>query len=553
VIDATDPRLTFARFIEDAARRHGDRVAIVSADATATYAELEARITELARALVGAGIAKGARVAVWFANSPESIVATYAVCSVGAVLVPVNTFATASERDYILRHSDASALLMQPALGKQRFLEDLLASHPEIERSAPGRLRVAALPHLRRVACMGLPARRAGVESWGDLLACGRDVPDAQLEAVRGSVVPSDDGLIIYTSGTTSHPKGVLHTQRAAVIQGYRFADMLAFTPEDRVFTTYPFFWTAGIAMSIGGAFAAGARLLVQPVFEPEGALALMERERATSIHAWPHQQKAIAEHPTAAGRDLSTLTKVEVHSPIAALAGVKENLYDYGTSYGLSETFTICSATRADAPAAERRGNNGPPCPGMQLRIVDPVTGAPLGPGEEGEIAVKGVTLMRGYYKVAPEQVFDADGYYHTQDGGSIDGAGRLIWNGRLGNLIKTGGANVSPVELQEILESHPELKVGIPIGVEHPTLGEALVLCAVPLDGATPDEAEVRAWLRARVAAYKVPRRVLFFRADELAYTANQKIQVAPLKQAAVQRLREERAEIQGHRFEP
>jgi fatty-acyl-CoA synthase len=293
--------------------------------------------------------------------------------------------------------------------------------------------------------------------------------------------------------------------------------------------------------------------LRVQLVSAPGGAPGLRARAPATSIHAWPHQQKAIAEHPSAARRDLTSMVKIEVHSPIAALAGVKENLYDYGTSYGLSETFTICSATRADAPAAERRANNGPPCPGMQLRIVDPATGAPLDPGAEGEIAVKGVTLMRGYYKVAPEQVFDADGYYHTQDGGSIDARGRLVWNGRLGNLIKTGGANVSPVELQEILESHPGLKVGIPIGVEHPTLGEALVLCAVPLEGASPDEAEVRAWLRARVAAYKVPRRVLFFRADELAYTGNQKIQLEPLKQAALRRLREERAEIQGHRFEP
>jgi acyl-CoA synthetase (AMP-forming)/AMP-acid ligase II len=188
-----------------------------------------------------------------------------------------------------------------------------------------------------------------------------------------------------------------------------------------------------------------------------------------------------------------------------------------------------------------------------MQIRIVDPATGAPLEVGAQGEIAVKGVTLMRGYYKVAPEQVFDADGYYHTQDGGWIDSEGRLHWTGRLGNLIKTGGANVSPIEIQGLLEGHPEIKVGIPVGVEHPTLGEALVLCAVAVDGAEPDEAGVRAWLRERLAAYKVPRRVLFFRSEELAYTGNQKIQVEPLRQAALRRLREERAEIQGHRYEP
>jgi acyl-CoA synthetase (AMP-forming)/AMP-acid ligase II len=279
----------------------------------------------------------------------------------------------------------------------------------------------------------------------------------------------------------------------------------------------------------------------------------MIERERATAIHAWPHQHKALAEHPSAARRDLSSVVKIEVHSPIAALAGVEKDVYDYGASYGLSETFTICSAIPADSPPEERHGSNGRPCPGMQLRIVDPTSGAPLGAGVEGEIAVKGVTLMRGYYKVAPEQVFDADGYYHTQDGGSLDASGVLHWTGRLSNLIKTGGANVSPVEIQQLLESHPDLKLGIPVGVEHPTLGEAIVLCAVAVDGATPDEAAVRAWLRERLAAYKVPKRVLFFRAEELAYTGNQKIQIEPLKQAALRRLREERAEIQGYRFEP
>jgi fatty-acyl-CoA synthase len=186
-----------------------------------------------------------------------------------------------------------------------------------------------------------------------------------------------------------------------------------------------------------------------------------------------------------------------------------------------------------------------------MQIRIVDPETGAVLGPGEQGEIAVKGVTLMRGYYKVPPENVFDADGFFHTQDGGSLDAEGRLHWTGRLSNLIKTGGANVSPVEIQETLEGHPDLKVGIPVGVGHPTLGEVVVLCAVAVDGASPDEAAIRRWLRERLAAYKVPKRVLFFRADELSYTANQKVQVEPLKQAALDRLAAERAEIDGHRF--
>ena len=187
-----------------------------------------------------------------------------------------------------------------------------------------------------------------------------------------------------------------------------------------------------------------------------------------------------------------------------------------------------------------------------MQLRIVDPTTGAPLGVGAEGEITVKGVTLMRGYYKVAPEQVFDADGYYHTQDGGSIDADGRLHWTGRLGNLIKTGGANVSPVEIQELLEGHPDLKVGDSGRRRAPDARRS----DRAMRGRRRRRDARRGWRCAHGCASawrptRCPRRVLFFRADELAYTGNQKIQVEPLKQAALRRLREERAEIQGYRY--
>jgi fatty-acyl-CoA synthase len=552
-MDPSDPRLTFARFLADAAAQHGDRVAVVSASGSLTYRELEARVRELARALVGAGVVKGARVAVWVANSPEWIAAAYALGSIGAVTVPLNTFASAAERDHILRHSDASLLLLQPALGRHRFLDDLLSDHPELAAGPAGRLRSLALPQLRRVFGLGLDAPRGGVEPWSALLAQARDVSDALLDAVSAEVEPSDDALIIYTSGTTAKAKGVLHTQRTAVLQGHRFADFCRYAPEDRIYTTYPFFWTAGIAMSIGGAFAAGARLLVQETFEPGAALEMIERERATALHAWPHQQSALAEHPSAAGRDLTSLVKLDSHSPVAKLAGVEKDVYGVGASYGLSETFAICSGIPADSPPEQRKACNGVPWPGLSLRIVDPASGAALPVGAEGEIAVKGVSLMRGYYKVAPEQVFDADGYFHTQDGGSLDAAGALHWTGRLSTLIKTGGANVSPIEIQELLETHPGLRLGIPVGIEHPTLGEVVVLCAVAVEDAELDEESLRAWLRERLAAYKVPRRVLYFRAGELAYTGNQKVQVEPLRAAALRRLREERAEIHGYRYEP
>ncbi len=551
-METNDPRLTFARFLADVASRHSERPAIVFEGRRVRYAELEREARDLARGLIGAGVVKGARVAVLMANRPDWIVSAFAVGMTGGVLVPVNTFASRDELDYILRHSDASLLLMQPSLLKHRFVDELVEAHPEIARGVPGRIRCAALPQLRRIACLDLEAPRGAVEPWSDLLAQGEDVSDALLDAAIDEVEPSDDGILIYTSGTTAKPKGVLHTQRAGILQSWRFADILLLDSSDRVYTTYPFFWTAGFAMSIGPVFASGGMLLLQQAFEPGAALDLVESEHATAVHAWPHQQKAMAEHPTAAGRDLTSVRKMDSTSPIAKLAGVEKDEYGTGASYGLSETFTIASMLPADTPAAIRRETSGKALPGTSIRIVDPETGAPLAVGQEGEIAVKGVTFMRGYHKVLPEHYLDEAGYFRTQDGGCLDAEGYLHWSGRLSNLIKTGGANVSPVEIEEAVAGFPGIRVAIPVGVGHPTLGEVVILCVVCEPGATVEEAEIRSDLRSKLAVYKVPKRVLFFRSEELSFTGNQKIQVGPLREAAQKRLEAETAVIDGYRYE-
>ncbi len=541
-VDPESPRHTLGRFLDDVAARHGERCAIRFEGDSLRYSDIRREARLLARGLIGAGVVKGARVAVYMANRPEWVLSAFAVGMAGGVVVPVNTYATREERDYILRHSDASLLLLQPALLKHRFHEELVADHPELASGTPGRLRCAALPQLRRVACLG-------DASWDDLLALGDDVSEALLDGVGEEIVPSDDGFIIYTSGTTANPKGVLHTHRAALVQSWRFADLLRFTAEDRIWTCYPFFWTAGIAMSLGASFAAGATLLLQEHFDPAAALDMMEKERATAAHAWAHQHKAMGEEPTLSQRDLSALRKLDPGNPLAARAGVTEDEYSPNAAYGLSETFTIASMLPADAPVAIRRGTSGKALPGTVIRIVDPESGDALPIGQEGEIAVKGVTFMRGYYKVAPERAVDENGFFRTQDGGRVDEEGFLHWTGRLSNLIKTGGANVSPVEIEGALGTFEKLRVGMPVGVPHPTLGEALVLCAVATEGADVDEDEVRAFLREKLAAYKVPRKVLFFSAEELPYTGNQKIQVGPLREKALQRLAG--AEIDGHTY--
>ncbi len=560
-------RLTWARLLDDAAERHGDRIALGARNASGgswpavSFRALRAGSRDLARALIGAGVVKGARVGVLMANGPDWVEASFAASLVGAVLVPVNTFATPAERDYILRHSDASLLLMHPGLGKRNFLAEFATSHPQMRGSVPGRLRLTELPHLRRIVCLGEgvgegpeegPAGAYGVESESDLQALGSDVGDALLDAAADQVHPSDDGVLIYTSGTTAHPKGVLHRQRAPAIQSWRFAEHMGLTADDIVLTAQPFFWTAGIAMSLGASLAAGAPLFLEPVFDAARFLERIESERITTLHAWPHQEKAMADHPDAQTRDLSSLSKIEFASPLAPLAGLEHD--DWGTygSYGLSETFTLASSLPADSPADQRSGTHGRALPGMTLRILDIESGEPLTEAmEKGEIAVKGLTLMRGYAKVDPELYFDDEGFFRTQDGGALDSEGLLHWSGRLSNLIKTGGANVSPLEIEAALARCPEIGVGAAVGVPHPVLGEIIVVCAVPAPGIEVSEPALLATLSEKLAAYKRPKRILFFSAEELSFTANQKLQVEPLRELALGRLRAENAEIAGVRY--
>lgn len=539
-------RFTWAKFLEDVVARHGDHCAIRFEGRDISSRDIEVDARRLAKALAASGVGKGMRVAVHMANRPEFAVASFAIAMLGAVLVPVNTFATPEEREYILRHSDSALLLFQRRLLKHDFLKELLHILPELNSPPAGPLYNSKTPQLRQVVALGLEQPYGCVQAWDTFLERGDDLPDGVLDAMIAEVYPADEGLIIYTSGTTSRPKGVLHMQRAAVIQSWHIADYQRLSTNDRVWTTYPFFWSAGICMALGATMAAGATLVLQETFEPGAALQCLVDERANATQCWPHQAKAMAEHPLYRTLDLSHIDK-EVYR---LQPDIDPALDVWGTqgSFGMTETFTFTSNLPADAPVDLRRETAGKPLPGMSVRILDKETGAPLVTGEEGEIAVKGLTLMRGYYKVEPEATFDADGYYHSQDGGHLDTHGYLHWEGRLSNIIKTGGANVSPLDIEEALLGFANMRVGIAFGAPHPSLGEVIVLCAVVMEGHTLDETAILASLKKRLAAYKLPRKILLFEESDLNFTGNQKIQSGKLIEQALTRLRDEAIEIDG-----
>lgn len=519
--------LTLPGFLAEVVTRHAGREALVfhHADGSATrwtYRDLDREARRVAKALIAADLDKGSRVALLLGNRPEWVAAAYGTALAGGVVVAVNTYSEPPELEHLLHHSDAAIVLTQSRLADHRYPEHIASMRHR-------------LPYLRDVFALG--------DDWDAFLVAGARVADTVVDARASAVEPADPALLVYTSGTTAEPKGVLHAHRAPTLQSWRFVRHLCLEPDDRVWSAFPFFWSAGFVMVMGGTLAAGGCLVLEERFEPAEALRLIEAERVTAPFTWPHQAAEMESHPEWSAADLSSIVKVPEFSPFARHPTVRlPRPWSSFAAYGLSETCTIITSLPADTPAEEREGCEGVLLPANEIRICDPDTGDALGPNETGRIAVRGPTLMEGYVKTLREDCFDADGFFHTGDAGYVDRDARFHWTGRTSETIKTGGANVSPWEIELALMHHPALKAAKAVGIPHATLGEMVVVCAVVHDDLDVDEHEVRDFLRGTLAVYKIPRRVVFVDHEELSLTANAKIRVDALRELAVERLEKE-----------
>jgi acyl-CoA synthetase (AMP-forming)/AMP-acid ligase II len=519
---------TLALLIRDAAAHNKEREALVFYEAgkriSWSYQDLKDQAVRIARALMASGLAKGERVALLMGNRPEWVASAFGIALAGGVLVPVNTYLEATERSYVLAHSDASMLLMQDSLAGHDYRSTIIDLADN-------------LPKLGSTASLGVARSVDRIQTWDAFLALGDAVSESDLDARVASIDPVDDAVIIYTSGTTAVPKGVLHAHAPPCLQSRRFVRHLCLDGDVRAWSAFPLFWTAGFAMVMGSTLAVGGCLVLQETFSPGEALKLLEKERVTTPHAWPHQLAELEQHPDWSGTDLSALRHIESFSPFGRHPSVHigTDAWSPRAAYGLTETFTIVTSIPSDAPAETRDRAQGKILPGNAIRILNPETHAPQPTGVQGEIAVTGTTLMKGYVKVPLDKTFDADGFFRTGDAGFVDEDGYLHWTGRTSDMIKTGGANVSPVEIETELLHHPALKASGAVGVPHDTLGQIVVVVAVAQEGSSVDEEDVRTFLRGRLASYKIPRRVIFVQENELTLTGNQKIRPEDLRALA------------------
>ncbi len=537
--------LTLGGYLQEIVARYGPNEAAVMREGEFverwTYRDLRSRSEEVAKALLACGVGKGTRVGILMSNRLEFLSAVFGTALAGGVATTMNTFSTPAELEVLLQKSGCSVLLLERRVARKDFPAMLAELEPATATASPGELVSARFPFLRHLAMVG-GATQGAIEEWEQFVSRGRGIADELVAASAASVAPADPGVLFFSSGSTGKPKGILSAHRGVCLQLWRWRKWYGLGADARSWSANGFFWSGNFAIGIGGTLSAGGSLILQKIFQPEEALRLMEAERATFLFAWPHQWAQLTDAPNWLDVDLSSLKFIDADSPIAAHPSISTDYKEPAHAYGNTETFTLVSVFPANTPAALSAGSHGQPTAGSTIKIVDPLTGRILPLGEKGEIAVKGPTMMLGYVGVPLDETLDQDGFLRTQDGGYLDRQGRLFWEGRLNDIIKTGGANVSPLEIDAVIAKCPGVKVTKTVGVPDELLGEMVVTCIVPLADADLAEGTVREYAARQLASYKVPRKVLFFEEHELEVTGSAKIKTAELCELAAKRIKQE-----------
>jgi len=541
-------RATAWSLLDAVAVRHPQREAIVFGDERLTFAALRDRARAFAAGLAALGLGTGDALAIWLPNRPLWFVAQYAAASLGVVVVALNPRYRVHELSYILGQSNAAALLLTDRLGPVDYFDTLEAVLPELAEAVPGELASARLPKLRHVI-VDAEDVYPGCLRASDLFVAGSARPAQTAGGLpgerRGSVTPDATFTILYTSGTTSFPKGAMITHANCVPHGWNVGETLRLTSADRVLHALPAAGTWGGVNIPLTAWSHGACLVLMDVFDPLRALMLIERERCTVWNAVDNMLIPLLDHPDVGRRDLSSLRTGGVAATGGGRHGLLEEVLERlmplaFQPYGMTEVNAMSLLHELDEPAAERLLPGIWPAPGLQARIAHPDTGAPAPVDEEGELQFRGALVTPGYYDKPDETkaAFTADGWFKSGDLGRRDDRGRVIFSGRLKETLRISHHMVAPGEIEGFLLAHPAVAQAFVVGIPDPRTNEAPVAYVIRKADARVTEDELRAWCHGKIASFKIPRRVRFV--DDVPRTPSphgEKVQRVKLREMALE----------------
>ena len=531
------PKRRFGDLADDMAARLPDAEALVFGDLRLTFSQLAEKIDDAGKRLIAAGVKPGEHVALWLNNQLEWIYISFAVQKIGAVLVPLNTRFRTRDLSYVLAQSDSAFLITHDRSGPVGYLDMARAA---VSLPSEGtEVRDERFPELRQVIIVDDSAH-AGTIPWESLARPGAAIAGHVLAERAAAVDPDGPAFIMYTSGTTGFPKGAMHGHvliRNVEERGFR----MGVTPNDVILNYLPLFHAFGYSEGAMMSLVSGAKQVLTRTFDADESLDLITAERATLIHGFEAHMKGLTEAQEVRPRDLSSLrcgifaggmlSATPVTTRGARVLAPLKNI----SGFGMTETWLGVALCSIDDDVQHRCETSGFPALGYDVRVVDPETNGDMPVGEPGELQVRGVAMMLGYYNKPEETAasYTDDGWFKTGDTVMWLERGFIRLVGRHKDMLKVGGENVDPMETEGLLLEHPAVHQIAIVGLPDATMSEVAVAYVERAPGADLTSEDVIEFCRGQVASFKIPRHVVFV--DDFPMTASGKIRKADLREEA------------------
>ncbi len=540
---------TIGAFFDAMAERQGEHEALVSAHQQRRYSyrALQTSANQLASALLNTGLVPGDRIGIWSHNNVEWVLLQIATAKVGLVLVNINPAYRTAELEYALNKVGCKALVTMAQFKTSDYLGMLRELAPELDAATPGALQAQRLPDLRTVAWIDVAGEGAevpGTLRFSQLLASG-DPADARIAQIGATLKASDPINVQFTSGTTGFPKGATLTHSNILNNGFFIGECMKLTPADRLCIPVPLYHCFGMVLGNLACITHGSTIVYpNDGFDPLTVLQTVQDEKCTGLHGVPTMFIAELDHPRFREFDLSTLrTGIMAGSPcpteVMKRVVSEMHLSEVTIAYGMTETSPVSCQSSTDTPLEKRVSTVGTVQPHLEIKIVDPETGAVVARGERGEFCTKGYSVMHGYWGDAAKtrEAIDADGWMHTGDLATMDDQGYVNIVGRIKDMVIRGGENIYPREIEEFLYRMPAVQDVQVVGIPDKRYGEELCAWIIAKPGATLTEDAVRDFCKGQIAHYKVPRHIRFV--TEFPMTVTGKIQKFKIRDAMKEQL--------------
>ncbi|MDX2421710.1 MAG: AMP-binding protein [Amphritea sp.] len=510
-----------------------------------SYAELQAKVEQCARALLALGIEPGDRIGIWSPNTAQWTVTQFATAKVGAILVNINPAYRLHELEYALNQSGTRFLVTADTFKSSNYTQMLLELAPELHECEKGQLKSAKLKTLECIINLS-DEQHPGMWRWDDFVEQADKVDLQQVKDIQVTLQFDDPINIQYTSGTTGFPKGATLSHHNILNNGFFVAESQNFTHKDRVIIPVPLYHCFGMVMGNLGCVTHGSTMIYPTDgFEPKAVLEAVQKEKATALYGVPTMFIAELEHPEFDNYDLSSLrTGIMAGSicPAEVMKAVnsKMNMKEVQIAYGMTETSPVSTQTAADDPFDKQVTTVGRTQPHLESKIIDPLTGRVSPRGEIGELCTRGYSVMIKYWnnEDGTKKAIDDNGWMHTEDLATMDEEGYIQIVGRIKDMVIRGGENVYPKEIEEFLYTHPNITDVQVTGVPDKKYGEELIAWVkLSVDSESVTEHQLREFCKGQITHFKIPRYFKFV--DEFPMTVTGKIQKFKMREISIKEL--------------